>query len=146
MTEQDGMFLLFAGDGTIPIVSMYREEGGKLPYGVPVVVGGKRAERVLDEKTGHQGIYVIQDDALIVFLFSPQEKTDVVTRQQDFLHFIQSVSFRSSEHGEKITTTGTGHLSPCGGTAGILCAQGFYCDITDISANIGHCVSLTPVH
>lgn len=143
--EQDGTFLFFVGEEKIPVASLYREEGGKLPPGVPVVVGGKRAERVLDETSGHQGIYVIHDDALIVFLFSPQEGAEITKLQQDFLRLIQSVSFSSLEHGEKALTTGSGHLIPCGGTAGVLCSQGFYCDITDTAANIGHCVSLTPV-
>ena len=145
MAEQDGTFLLFEEGEKVPIITLYREEDGKLPKGVPIVVGGKRAERILNEISGHQEIHVLHDGAIIVFLFSPQEGADIPKLQQNFLRLIQSVSFRLSERGEKTVATGSGRLSPCGGTAGILCPQGFYCDITDAAANIGHCVSLTPI-
>lgn len=32
--------------------------------------------------------------------------------------------------------------APCGGTAGILCPLGFYCEITDFKEGIGRCVKL----
>lgn len=144
VTEQDGTFLLFEEGKNVPIVTVYREEYGKLPKGVPIVVGGKRAERVLDEVSGRQEISILHEDAIIVFLFSPHENGEIPDLQQYFLRMIQSVSFRSSRHDEKSAETGSGRFVPCGGTAGILCPQGFYCDITDTAANVGRCVSITP--
>jgi hypothetical protein len=52
-----------------------------------------------------------------------------------------SSSSSSLSQGSSLSAaaTGSGAGLPCGGTAGILCPGGFYCDITDVANNVGRC-------
>jgi hypothetical protein len=48
----------------------------------------------------------------------------------------------TSSQAEGSSSFGSAQGIPCGGEAGILCPAGFYCEITDVEANVGRCKTL----
>lgn len=121
---------------------------------VPIVVASKRALRVYEADSTEQTIYIDRDEGqgngktrIIVILFHPPEGGEKVMTEV-FLKTIQSIKFgregalssqatSSSAGSESAASSGLG--KPCGGPAGILCPAGQYCDVTDLTANIGIC-------
>ena len=60
------------------------------------------------------------------------------------IHFsgdtVSSSSARSASSAASLSpVTGSGAGMPCGGTAGILCPSGFFCEISDTESNTGLC-------
>lgn len=53
--------------------------------------------------------------------------------------FPPTSSSASSVTEAPLPLTGSGVGMPCGGTAGILCPTGMFCEITDVQANTGQC-------
>lgn len=73
---------------------------------------------------------VTVDDVVhsLVFSFDSSSSSSVVS----------TVSSASSSR-TSLPLTGSGVGMPCGGTAGILCPSGMFCEITDVQANTGQC-------
>lgn len=125
---------------------------------MPIVIAGKRALRMIDESTGAQSIYIdlgaqVENVALrvITFEYDPPASLTEAQARETMLRLAQSVTLgskaKSSASSSKGRTTGTGTVienegTPCGGTAGVLCPAGYYCDVTDLEANIGRCKKL----
>ncbi|MBI3331366.1 hypothetical protein HYZ99_00215 [Candidatus Peregrinibacteria bacterium] len=121
---------------------------------MPIVIASKRALRVLDEATGAQSIYIdlgatMENPALrvITFEYDPPATLTEPQAREVMLRLIRSISLgasKSSASSSRGRSTGTGSSlenegAPCGGTAGVLCPSGYYCDVTDLEANIGRC-------
>src|SRR3989338_1266102 len=132
------------------------EEEGRI---MPVVIASKRALRVIDERTGSEQIFLdlgttVSDPSkrVITFTFHPPITLDASQARETLLRLIKSISLGSkakssaaSSRGGSLTGTGSTiqkEGAPCGGTAGVLCPSGYYCNVTDLQANVGRCKKL----
>ncbi|MDA1208501.1 MAG: hypothetical protein O2904_00520 [bacterium] len=126
-----------------PVLTLSQEAGTVLPVGTSIVVDGLPAVRITDERMGSQTITVRRDDKLLTILFSPREGMDIVKVKTDWIAVLQSIDLtESSRSSSPSTSSGAVIGKPCGGSAGILCAVGFFCQITDLKENIGMCMKL----
>jgi hypothetical protein len=96
-------------------------------------------------------VYVPKDDAgetILTFQFSERGMENVSDSEKLIGRIIDSVeasgggSPASAMLKPVVSASGSVQGAPCGGTAGILCPTGFYCEITDQEHNVGRCVSL----
>jgi hypothetical protein len=79
------------------------------------------------------------------FTLTPEINGKTYATPAEFRRFLQSVIFQKKSSSSAATTMSGSNASagiPCGGTAGILCPAGQYCEITDSATNIGRCRSV----
>jgi hypothetical protein len=89
---------------------------------------------------------------VLTLLFTPTDEAQVdpeawETLKMDIIHSVtfstdssssnSSVASNSSVPAPPLSGSGAG--MPCGGVAGILCPKGYFCEITDTTANSGNC-------
>lgn len=131
-------------DSEDPLLVVWQEEGDTLPDGgVPVVIDATRATKLVDDLSGTQIVVVKRDGALLTVRFSPGQRLNAERLREIFADVLQSIELTASATDSSEPTFGTGSLStPCGGTAGILCPEGYFCDIQDFEENIGRCRKL----
>lgn len=128
------------------IVRIAQEESLRIPTGTPIRIGGRTGTRILDEKNGHQEIFFLYDNQLLSITFMPKDPVHLLEERTLFLRLLHSIIF--NENPEKHSSS-LGALpsqkkgSPCGGSAGILCQDGFYCEISDLKEGIGRCIKIT---
>lgn len=144
---KEGSAIFIAPGGSEPIVSIERSISGSMvdtTGGVPIVLGNTRAIRVIDEATGKQMVKVEREDSSIIFFFTPGDHSNVNELRADWLTILSTVSFRREVQtpNDPIRGSGSAVGGHCGGTAGILCAAGQYCDVTNLQENIGVCKRL----
>jgi len=108
----------------------------KLPEGLHVRIDGRNGIRTVDESEKIHRIYVERkDNDIILFTFSPKGERSALLRDV-FYTMVQSVKFKEdSEGGEEVK----GSLQPCGGSAGVLCPEGEYCEVKELDTGIGVC-------
>ena len=142
LSERDGRFEFTMEGDTVdtPILAVWQDIAATLPEGgVPIVVDATRATRLVDELSNTQVVAVKRDDAILTLRFSPGARLTADRLYEDFMQVLDSVELLN----ENITLTpsvGTGALgTPCGGSAGVLCPNGYFCDIQDFVENIGRC-------
>lgn len=139
-TLQDNQLLFLEKDSSQVILSIYADSNTTPPHGIPIVVGLKKAVRVLNEQTGSESVYIPREDSMLVLLFNPSGASDQTIVREQWLQVLHSVSFSSSQSSSPVSVTGSVVSGqPCGGSAGVLCPKGSYCEITDIVENIGKC-------
>jgi hypothetical protein len=113
-----------------------------LPTANRMTVGGRPAALV--HGTGAQTLYIHNGSSLLLLEFA----TSVTGGDTLILRIIRSITFTTpSSSASSLPSSGTGSNGsvsgiPCGGTAGVLCPSGQYCEITDSINNIGRCRSL----
>ena len=136
-----GAFFIASGS-TRPILAMTVSSLTALPAGSPVIVAGERGSRVIPGGSIDQVVYVQRGTQILTFTFTPSVG-DSLTAPTLFLKILRSMRFEA-QSASRGTVMGTGGTllqgQPCGGAAGILCATGEYCEITDPEANTGFCV------
>ncbi len=124
-----------------PLVTLRSSPVEEFPEGgIPLVISGNRAERLIDEFSGAHFVFVdLGGGRILTISFTPRpEAGDPEVQRSEFLSLLNSIEFLEEKRPE--VQTGTGSLgSPCGGTAGILCPPGFLCEVTDLKENIGRC-------
>ena len=130
-------------DGDALLV-LWQEAGELLPDGgVPIVVDATRATRLIDDLSGTQIVAVKRDTNILHIRFSPGTRTNADRLREDFIEVLKSIELKSTSSDDPDSSFGTGSLStPCGGSAGILCPEGSFCDIQDFEDNIGKCRKL----
>jgi len=140
LLKREGQFQFRIDTEEDPIVVIYEEKGGVLPEGgVPIVVDATRATRLIDELSGAHIVSIKQSESILVLRFTPGERINADRLREEFLTLLKSVHLEPIKD-ENIPSIGTGSLStPCGGTAGILCPDGYFCEIQDVEQNIGKC-------
>jgi hypothetical protein len=123
-----------------PILVVWNEEGNLLPDGaVPIVVNATRASRMIDELSGTQLISVKRDGVILMLRFSPGDRINADRLREEFLAVLKSIEL-TAKYIDTGPSIGTGSLStPCGGSAGILCPAGFFCDVQSFEDNVGKC-------
>ncbi len=140
-TQKSTTVFLVEGTAT-PLVTIIRSPQTSLPStGAPFQISGHYAVRQGTPNSQQEIASVESDGDLIVLTFTPpQEMEDADLLHAQWLVFLTSLTFgdasgKQSSATQSETTVG----SPCGGTAGILCPTGQYCEITDFQENIGRC-------
>jgi len=107
--------------------------------GVPIVIDALRSVRVDDEKTGNQIVYVDRGAETLLVAFTPSDEHFEDDRNA-WLSFLRSIVLIDSPTTQQPQAGTGGQLgTPCGGLAGILCPSGYYCEVTNLGENIGHC-------
>lgn len=148
---ESGKALLSVAGSPAPVISIFAEkvaEDDEEPVGMPVVVGNERGVRQVDEVSGAQKIIVSRDDERVIFIFDPSDIADADIVREQWLALLNSVVFAQTftQSTGTGTSTGTGSYnatgSPCGGPAGILCPEGYFCNITHMEENIGQCAAI----
>jgi len=132
--EEDGE------DGDTLLV-VWQEDGELLPDGgVPIVVDATRATRLIDDLSGTQIVAVKRKGTILHLRFSPGTRANADRLREDFIEVLNSIELKSSTIEDTGSSFGTGSLStPCGGSAGILCKDGYFCDVQSFEDNVGKC-------
>jgi len=144
---QEGSATFRSLGSTDPLVRITRGTGAIIDVsgGTPIVLGNARAMRIIHEATGAQTVVVERGEETIVFSFTPGERQNALELREDWLMLLATVSF-SRENAPSSVAPGTGSGAvvgqPCGGTAGVLCPEGYYCDVVNLQENIGICKAL----
>lgn len=143
----DGMKMVAAGV-VGPVLLIYKTGSAQLPAGTVFQVGGHRASFVREAESDTVFVQNLQE--VIAFSFDSSTARDSLILPPQHLLLLRSVRFSglnvSSAQGRSATpsaSVGTGTLgAPCGGSAGVLCPEGSYCEITDRAEGIGQCRTL----
>jgi len=139
-TTEDGVQFSVEGS-TKPVLTIYSEgEDLQLSTGFPVLISGERAVRRIDEETGSESITIERDGTFLTLLFSASDHQRVQELKQEWLSLLRSIELSSSP--TVTPPSGTGAFVPCGGPAGVLCPEGYYCNVTNLEENIGMCKKL----
>ncbi|HRH93445.1 MAG TPA: hypothetical protein PKV72_02840 [Candidatus Peribacteria bacterium] len=127
-----------AGSGTVLTLDAIDAAG--LPDGIPTVVAGNVAVKLRNVPLGGEEVHILRSGQVIRVKYTPTGEEPVLQHEQ-YAALLASLSFTSSS-SSSTASSGSGsaaHMQPCGGEAGILCPQGYYCDVFDPKANIGKC-------
>jgi hypothetical protein len=128
-------------------VESLSESGSTLPEGTSFFIAGRRSVRTTPKGQPKQDIYVSEMNSVIHFRFDPTEQKLASTVEEgsvllaQFEHVISSLQFLKDKQST-ITATQSGSSVPCGGSAGILCPSGFFCNISDQTSMVGQCQKL----
>lgn len=144
----DGDMIQFIPQGTdAPVLTMFADELSEKTFdefledkekGIPIVVGQERGQRVIDQTSGRQTIYVDRGSSALSILFTPGEDERWLPA---FLALLRTLDFSGNATDQPAGGTGSGLPGqPCGGPAGILCPAGQYCEVSDLETNIGKCI------
>jgi len=141
---RSGETIQFFSEGSEkPVLTIYMESGKESLEGFPVIIGGTQALRKIDDSTGAEYLYVARGAGVINFIMNPQSVSDPNELKTEWLKVLRSIKFGKSSAGadepgpSPLNSTGSGLF--CGGSAGILCPPGYYCDVKDMEENIGVC-------
>lgn len=126
------------------LLVIWQEEGELLPDGgVPIVVDATRATRLIDDLSGTHIVAVKRKGKILHFRFNPGTRVHADRLREDFIEVLNSVELHTSPADDPDTSFGTGSLGvPCGGSAGILCPEGSFCDVQSFDDNVGKCRKL----
>lgn len=130
------------GDREDTVLTITRSSQETAAEGVSILIGGRNALRIIDESSGAEEIRVHDTDSFLSLRFTPwPDDADVPLLKQEWLSILRSIVWTNTESTSSRSTphSGTGAGLPCGGTAGVLCPTGYFCDITDLQENIGLC-------
>jgi len=143
--ERQGGFeaIVFTDATKDPIITINRVSGEleELDHPFPILLDGIQAQRQIDESTGSELIRFKQGEEHIHLLFTQPLSGDPALKAEwlTIIHNIEIIAKMEDPDEREIQRTASGAGVPCGGTAGVLCPPGLYCDITDLNENIGVC-------
>ena len=126
------------------LLTVWQEVGELLPDGgVPIVVDATRATRLTDDFSGTQIVAVKRKGKILHLRFSPGIRPNADRLREDFIEVLNSIEFKTTSSNDGNPSFGTGSLGiPCGGSAGILCPEGSFCDVQSFDDNVGKCRKL----
>jgi len=132
-----------ATSGAVITVALQRDPPVEAGQGIPMVIGGSKRALRIDMQDGAQIVFFAHRDASLVFQFSPlQPQDDSVSAA--WMALLRSVQFHTAD--APLPSTGSDGAppgTPCGGSAGILCPEGYFCEIYDLQENVGTCSPLS---
>jgi hypothetical protein len=142
--KKDVQFLI--PDLDTPVVSIFFEGDIEyIPTGTPITVGKKRGTRTLDEATGNQTVLFPHRDGILTLLFTPKEMVEDIKLREQFLYTVRSIIF--AKDTKNISSSDSDNTpsklgSPCGGSAGVLCPEGYLCVVENLEDGVGKCQKL----
>ena len=121
-----------------PFIAIEYSADSLIPEGVPVRIDGQNGVRVVEEGDHHVFVHT-PDEKILLFTFGPKGKESMKERDA-FYTLLQSVEFKGGwkEPEEEFK----GSRQPCGGSAGVLCPAGEYCEVRELDTGIGTCRAL----
>ncbi len=142
---KDGIVSFSLSGETAPLLSITQvSQTGSLPSGTATYIAGRRGIRTTPERSTTQEIFIQEQDRIIRLQLDIPSQQSIKTVEEgqillaQFENVLASLKFLSDQ-SSSAPATGTGAGTPCGGTAGILCASGYFCDISDPIERIGIC-------
>jgi hypothetical protein len=127
----------------VPLLTFTEESSLTLPQGTPLFVGGHRGVRTTTQGNGPQDVFVQQGTGVLHVHFdaSLQQAVKRLEEAQVLLAQFERIlsALRFSNDDTAVTGSGTGIGAACGGAGGILCPQGSFCNITDVTTKTGTC-------
>ena len=108
----------------------------------PIVIDGTRATKSVDSQTGNETVRIERPNGVIQITYIALDHPHAQQWHADWISALASMELADTRVPDTPTSTGAITGSPCGGPAGILCPEGFYCDVTNLQENIGVCRSL----
>lgn len=141
-----GQRVEFLPSGSLTAVVGISASADPLPVGTPIVIDQRKAVRAIDPNTGRQTVIIERGSDRVVLTFTPEAYTgDQEALRTEWLSLLQTINLSNiATSVSSVAPTGTGSVSgaPCGGSAGVLCPAGHYCEINDTTNNIGVCKKL----
>ncbi|OGJ63159.1 hypothetical protein A3A67_01625 [Candidatus Peribacteria bacterium RIFCSPLOWO2_01_FULL_51_18] len=144
---EKGIVTFYLKNEPRPLIVVSKTSSGSMPPGSSIYIAGRRAVRATQENNTVRDIYVEDSDSVINFHFDVSAQNSVKRVEEgqilisQFDNLILSLGFLSDKNTPE-PSAGSGSSVPCGGSAGILCGAGYFCDITDTVENIGKCVKI----
>lgn len=138
---QEPAFSFTASGSSAAVLRLEVLPGVVLPSDSNLSISSRLATRRIDAKSGSGVITVQLDQARILALRFAPLAPDPVTALEQLSQIVRTLKFASN--GSGTVSAGTGALLPCGGTAGILCPKGSYCQIIDAQNRVGTCAPLS---
>lgn len=129
---------------TTPLLTIRLMSGTTLPPGGTSIFLRNRRGIRRDGGRGDIDIFILEKGSIIELLFDPTLQQQLVTEEDraivtsQFQRALGTISFLTDKD-VLIKTTGSGAGVPCGGSAGVLCQSGYFCNITDTTNQIGQC-------
>jgi len=145
-TIQMNVASFFLQDEEEPIMTIQSLSGSKLPQGVSLYVAGRPATRMTGERQKEE-VWIRDGTSIIQIHFDPASQKSIVDPEDlerarmQFEEMLLRMTLMTDNRASR-PSSGTGASIPCGGSAGILCPQGFFCNISDFQNRIGHCKAL----
>ncbi|HAI98499.1 TPA: hypothetical protein DCL30_03060 [Candidatus Peribacteria bacterium] len=144
LTTATGTVFTASGSSTPLLVVTESIAGPIPPKGFAIVAGSLPAIRGIDESTGQEVVSFLRGTQVLRFRFSARGMPDEEQRKAEWLAALKTVavdglSSSASSFSSSTTQSGSSISIPCGGTAGVLCPEGYFCDITNVTENIGKC-------
>lgn len=129
---------------TVPLLTIKLVSGSTLPPGTSMYISNRRTTRV-DGEAEDTEVFILEKSSIISLQFSPSSQNQVTRPEEaqvlraQFDRMLSDITFLIDKKLPSTQTGGTMGGTACGGTAGILCPAGFYCDINDPVNRIGQC-------
>lgn len=123
------------------IVQILQEESAP-PSGTSIRIGNRIGVRILNEQSGEQKIVIPFNDSTMFITFIPQDPEHLVEERAMFLRLLHSIEWHEQPENDSSAASSKDYGAPCGGSAGVLCPTGFYCEVKDFKEGIGKCVKI----
>jgi len=143
---KDHVAQFMMSDETNPLLTIRRMSGSTLPPGGTALYIKNRRTTRIDQSGGVVEIYILDKDTVILFRLDPSTQKMIVTKDNadivmaQFERSLSTISFLSDKE-VTVQTTGTGSGLTCGGHEGILCPEGYFCNVTNVELRSGQCKS-----
>lgn len=127
-----------------PLLTIRLFSGSSLPPGGTPLYVKNRASTKFDREGEGAEVYILEKSTVIHLYFDPASQDQIGSADAakvlaaQFDRILGSLSFITDKALQPVST-GSGSGMPCGGSAGIVCPQGSYCNITDPVERIGQC-------
>lgn len=129
---------------TTPLLTIRRLSGSTLPPGgSPIFIKNRRGTRLAGQGNASV-VYVLEKDSILEFHFDPVLQQQLITEEDgaivasQFERALSTITFLTDK--DVVTpVSGSGAGMACGGGGGVLCAAGYFCNITDLANQAGRC-------
>ncbi len=167
-STQEGAAAFFTEDSAVAALTVTRQPAGALPFNwrsVPFKRGQVElfpdpilGERVIVHRDGARNLQTlyVEDPADATGIYAFAFSREVLGDAAEIDELIRKIAESVKRPGAAVSGSGAvssaptqpaigsgGRLgAPCGGTAGVLCPEGSFCNITDTATNVGRCEKL----
>ncbi len=131
----------FSRIGSHPILTISQKDAEALPQGgEKMIVAGRNSVRI-SRANGIEEVTILDQSRIISLLFDREAFESDESASAQIQSVLSSIVFHERNASSESTTrvTGSGSGMPCGGSAGILCAHGYFCEVSDRQTGVGKC-------
>lgn len=121
-------------------LTIVKSDGTSLPAdGERVVIGGRNAVRKNPQGGEMKEVIILGNSGLLTLRFNRRAFANEATATTQIQSILASIRFDAAHSSTSAVPTTTTATTPCGGSAGILCPQGYFCQVDDRVTGIGKC-------